>query len=285
LYEPPRADAALLSSLSKSLTTSTPLSSASSPLDGFYRSHAAIKAWFDAFLSYPVSSYYCVPLPISINMIYATIVLGRWAKLSGLGGRTSADIQPRDPSGSYSNPTHGPPTPASSILNDSPSSADGDQLAPALAALKVQLATQPGLHLDINGLIETLCDRLDEAGAALVARSMTPHAPEGNVWMLKAAKLRVAQFKLQQWAEMVGGEGVEEEEEDDGMVEGGEQGSQVSHPESQSMEAAGIQQPADGRMAMPFGGAVFEGMDDFMWTDDWEDWGFPFEEVGPFHGD
>ncbi|KAK4034173.1 hypothetical protein C8A01DRAFT_18978 [Parachaetomium inaequale] len=292
LHEPPPVDATLLTSLSKSFTTSSPLSPASSPLDAFYRSHAALKQWFDNFLAFPVSSYYCVPLPVSINMIYAIIVLSRWAKLSGPGPIPDLPPtpQPRDPSGSYNNPAHDPPTPARSTLNDSPSSEGADHLAAAMAMLRIKLATQPGLRLDVNGVMGALCDRLEQAGAALAARGAggaDPEARERNIWVLKATKLRIAQFKLQKWAKAVAEEGHDDGcEDDDGsddddyaMGVGSEKGIEMPDQEGYTTGVTGGQ-TVDVGMSMT--GQLYEGMDPFPWTEGWGDWGFTFDSNGTF---
>lgn len=284
LHETPRIDASLLASLSKSFTTPTSLSSASSPLDSFYRSHSALKTWLNNFLEAPISAFYCVPLPISINMIYAVIILSRWARLFGPGTQLPKTPQPPDPSGTYNNPARDPLTPESSAPNGSPSRTDTDNLAHALATLKIQLATQPGLALDINGIMTALADKLDQAGAMLAARSATPQAREGNMWILKAAKLRIAQFKLQQWAEVAAEKGNsdgEEEDSDDDADDteaSGENGAPVTNTDAHTMGS-----PDDQMMdlAFPTTGDLFEGMDSFMWTDGWDDWGLSFDLTWP----
>jgi hypothetical protein len=78
LYEPPTLDAALLRKLSDSLTNLGP--GTSSALDIFYQSSTALKAWFDAWLTIPVMSYYSLPQPTFSLIVYAVTMLGRWAK-------------------------------------------------------------------------------------------------------------------------------------------------------------------------------------------------------------
>jgi hypothetical protein len=283
LNEPPRVDASLLASLVTSLTTSAPTPN-TSPLDGFYRSHAALKQWFDDFLAYPPTSYYCLPLPFSMIIIYAVVILGRWAKLCGPGpgSQPLANPEPSDPSGSYNNPMLAPLTPASSTLNDSTSSRGEYQLASALARLKLQLTTQPGLSLDVNGILGTLCDRLERVGAFLAGHDTASEARVPNIWMLKAAKLRIVQFKLQQWADLVEGEDENEEEDSDNgeyhneIVETGRgvaKYGEIPDPESHTMSSPDNQLE---EAAVAMAGRL-AGMDSFMYPDDWASWGFSFD--------
>jgi hypothetical protein len=46
-----------------------------------YRSHAALTAWFETWLSVPVSSFYCQTTPTCTQIVYALAMLGRWARL------------------------------------------------------------------------------------------------------------------------------------------------------------------------------------------------------------
>ncbi|KAH9894666.1 hypothetical protein F4778DRAFT_284551 [Xylariomycetidae sp. FL2044] len=81
LWEPPVIDAALLEKISHSLTTLAP-SGAASSLDIFYRSHAALRSWFDYWLAIDVTEYFTLPMPLCAQLINAVTMLSRWAKLS-----------------------------------------------------------------------------------------------------------------------------------------------------------------------------------------------------------
>jgi hypothetical protein len=78
LYEPPVLDAALLKSLANALNTVGP--GTTSALDIFYQSNAALKGWFDTWLSIPVATYYSIPQPTFALVVYAITMMGRWAK-------------------------------------------------------------------------------------------------------------------------------------------------------------------------------------------------------------
>ncbi|KAH8882513.1 hypothetical protein GQ53DRAFT_753570 [Thozetella sp. PMI_491] len=79
LYEPPTVDSALLNKFHKDLTSlsdSTP-----SSLDLFYRASHALQAWYDHWFTVPISSYFYLPMPVIVQIIYSTTMLARWAKL------------------------------------------------------------------------------------------------------------------------------------------------------------------------------------------------------------
>ena len=292
LYEPPRLDAALLTSISNSLTTAPPIPGTPSPLDNFYHSNAALKLWYEEWISFPVSSYHSVPLSVALDIIHAITILGRWAKFAAPGTvRPVSSPLPPDPSGCYNNPADGTAAPAS-CNPGVPLSLCSGQLAHAITTLRMQLATQPGLSLDVTGILGTLGGKFEQASAMLAARSAGPQTREHNVWSLSATKLRIVQLKLEQWAEVVaeGEEGEDEEEEEeeqegeedevkdkekvDGGVEGGGE-ADIEMPDPGGYAAAlegltGNPMPNVGR---PQTGNLHAEMDPLLWTEGWEDWG------------
>ncbi|KAI9147990.1 Transcription factor himD [Paramyrothecium foliicola] len=218
LHEPPRLNAALLKSISESLTTSF-IPRKHSPLDDFYLSNAALRAWFDDWLSFPASSYYLLPLPISLDIIYAITILGRWAKLaapSAVPPTTSA--LPVDPSGSYNNKVSETAGTGGDTQHRPPSSMHDCNLARTVMALKAQLSVQPGLSLDVTGLLGKLGDKFEQASAALAAQGEDSQAWGYNIWAQSATKLKIVQLKVEQWAEMVA-EQVEDSETDEDEAE------------------------------------------------------------------
>jgi hypothetical protein len=144
--------------------------------------------------------YYSIPLPVALDMVYAITILGRWAKLATPGTvRYTAVAVPPDPSGSYNNPNDDKGTSGLSNPNISMPPMQASKLLNAIKTLKVQLATQPGLQLDVTGLMGTLSDRLNEASASLTAQDTDPHARKNNIWSQSAIKLRIAQLRVEQW--------------------------------------------------------------------------------------
>ncbi|KAH0419566.1 arsenate reductase [Colletotrichum camelliae] len=305
IHEPPKLDAALLSSLSKSsIAAGTP-----SPLDSFYQSNAALRAWFDEWLSQPIPSYPYITLPVSLNVIHAITILGRWAKLLLIGDlrrpRPSASAPapdpPHDPSGNYNNPSPldsatTPGTTSSTLTGtsslSSAASSTESQLAQAIATLKIQLATQPALSLDVPGILGQMGSAMEQAAASLAVHSEDPPGVGHNIWSLTAAKLRIAQLKIEQWAAMVAEEEEEEdesggeEEEEEGVYEG--VGAEVGQDDMQGV----IDGAAVEKTAVPFVGTerdlgifedswgggnpmagAFDNLGPFSWMDGVGDWG------------
>ncbi|KAF5492708.1 hypothetical protein CGCS363_v011148 [Colletotrichum siamense] len=304
IHEPPKLDAALLSSLSKSsIAAGTP-----SPLDSFYQSNAALRAWFDEWLSQPIPSYPYITLPVSLNVIHAITILGRWAKLLLIGdlrrpratASAPAPDPPQDPSGNYNNPSPldsatTPGTTSSTLTGTSSLSSAAStesQLAQAIATLKIQLATQPALSLDVPGILGQMGSAMEQAAASLAVHSEDPPGVGHNIWSLTAAKLRIAQLKIEQWAAMVAEEedddesGGEEEEEEEGVYEG--VAAEVGQDDMQGV----IDGAAAEKTAVPFVGSArdlgifedswgggnpmagaFDNLGPFSWMDGIGDWG------------
>ncbi|KKF94762.1 hypothetical protein CFO_g2879 [Ceratocystis platani] len=296
LNEPPRVDANLLSALSSSFATPSLPGDTPSPLDGFYRSHAALKAWFDDFMTLPIPSYYCIPLPVSMNMIHAVTILGRWAKLSTPYGHLAPTPQPEDPSGAWNNPLNEPKDSASSTLDDSILPTGDSRLIRTLAMLKAQISTQPSLSLDVTGIMEILCNKLEQASSALSARDIDSQAQEYNVWIFQTTKLRIAHFKLQQWAEIVAGQQDEECEFDDGSGDdyedddgdydddggdgkatAGNGTDRSSHDASVNAGSAGAQATNVAHTGRLLTAELCEGLEPSMLSENWDDWALNFD--------
>lgn len=245
LYEPPTTDSSLLARMTESITT-TNLHQPSA-LDIFYRSHGALRSWFDHFFSIALSSYQWLPMPFSCQLIYAVIMLSRWSKLvipvePPATGKTPA---PNDPS--VSNPAASR-TPGDEILvaahptptATSPSpSVPGDASAPAiLAALKSQLQAQPELNLDIAGILAGLSKRFSQVDKEIL--NIGPMDSRGkremSIWSLSARKIMIMRAKLEHWAEyaLQGAEAL--------LTKGGAETDSESEPDDeagQSSSAAG----------------------------------------------
>ncbi|KAF9876741.1 hypothetical protein CkaCkLH20_05587 [Colletotrichum karsti] len=296
LHEPPELDAALLSSLSKSSIAS----GSPSPLDGFYRANAAIKAWYDDWLVIPISSYNLVTIPVSMTIIHAITTLGRWAKLllaSDMRRRKARQpsegslVPPPDPSGDYNNPSpldSATTTMRSSSYSPASSPADDSELAQAVSALKIQFATQPALGLDVSGILGQLGRSMEEASAFLASQSEDPPDAGHNIWSYTATKLKIAQLKLEQWAETVAGEEEDEDEEDEEEGEDPNGDEELNHQTMQGILSGGAIDKNVGSFVGPardfgvyednwVGGGdmtgVFDNLGPFSWPDGVGDWG------------
>ncbi|KUI70363.1 Transcriptional regulator WAR1 [Cytospora mali] len=76
-----------------------------------------------------------------------------------------------------------------------------------VASLKAKLLTQPGLNLDIIGILAVLAERCDQ-----VHKELTEEGGGGewhnDVWYLCAKKILIARAKLEKWAEIIASGGV-----------------------------------------------------------------------------
>lgn len=218
LYEPPVVDKALIASLAESFTSNA--AGAGTPLDRIYHTSAALTAWFDNWLSVPVSHYYCQTTAVAAQLVYALTMLGRWAQL----------IAPK-PAGPPEGPTQGLPsfepkaqtrrgTAASQTGRPSfakgvevtsqpiqPCDVDPD-LPAAVASLRSQLQTHPGLMVNISEILSSICNRFEQANATFQISSTDPgSSSDNNVWSMTALKVRITRAKLERWAELVSKEG------------------------------------------------------------------------------
>ncbi|KAF6814807.1 C6 transcription factor [Colletotrichum sojae] len=266
LYEPPTIDADLLASLSKSLTSLS--SSHASALDVFYQANAALKEWFAVWLATPMPLFHTMPLTLASHMIFAVVMMSRWAWLaasssgtvphSGPGSRGGRSV-PTDPSTDDPNvalaameaainpntpATGSTSTPSSTNNNssssksswDSPAAADND-LPRVLAELKAQLSRQPDLMIDVADVLNRVAEQLEEVDAAMAEVSADEGPWRGNIWTLGATKVRIAQLRQKRWSDMVSAAGEERDdrgEEDEGPEE---QGPMVDVEMQESMAA------------------------------------------------
>ncbi|KAI4595297.1 hypothetical protein KJ359_006971 [Pestalotiopsis sp. 9143b] len=210
LWEPPIVDAKLLQNLSDSFTSLS--LGAPSTLDTFYRSNAALKKWFELWLSFEITDYYYLPMPTCAQLLVAVTLLSRWAKLAGVDTpQPPADSDSpntmnarahaqglRDPS-SFSQPS--PIDPEAKFPDAEPA------VASAVARIKAQIQSSPELHLDVIGILRAMVVRFEQA------RSEVSEAQGGswdnNLWDLAAKKISITKLKLERWAEIVSTLGAE----------------------------------------------------------------------------
>ncbi|KAI1138017.1 hypothetical protein F5Y05DRAFT_404330 [Hypoxylon sp. FL0543] len=201
LFEPPRIDAALLERLSNSLA-SLSLESASS-LDIFYRASAALRSWFEDWLSIEVTDYFVLPMPMSAQLINAVTMLARWSKLSSpgynitLAPTSAAGAAPRqivrtDPGCGGAATISVPPFGAKDI----------DPAIPAAVhAIGNHLLSQPELHIDVPGILEAMASRFEKARE--VSEKQGDTLWENDTWDMAAKKIKGTRLKLERWAELV----------------------------------------------------------------------------------
>ncbi|KAF7550117.1 hypothetical protein G7046_g8123 [Stylonectria norvegica] len=314
LYEPPILDTPLLISMSESLT-STALG-ATSALDIFYQSRAAMQRFFDNWLSIPVSEYYCQTTSVAAQLVYGLTMLGRWAKFTApITPSQPPTPMPHDPSANNPNVTafkvdseysasisggSRMGTPAGSSpsahgkrpqITDQIKLREGTdpRLPAAVAALRSQLSSQPGLALDVSGILTQVCARLEEANAALQVASAEPGVWDHNLWSMSAIKVRITRAKLERWAEIVtagtgalkltDGDDDDDDSRDTNMEE-------IRGPETGESSMDGSEEflnndlPPDPMQASsnwngttPWTSDMLQGVDPSIWFDGYLDWG------------
>ncbi|ODA79378.1 hypothetical protein RJ55_04971 [Drechmeria coniospora] len=226
LYEPPVADMALIRQLSESLTVGTV--GAGTPLDKIYLTSAALRMWFENWLSLPVSSYYRQPTAIAAQLVYALTMLGRWAKLAtprtmyeggtpmpGCPTPGNANLAAFNADLGQQPPPPPPPSGEGAGMGTSPSlhrrchgkdrcAREAEPGLPAaVGALQSQLQTQPGLTVNIPEILSAMCSRFEQVNSTFQVASGAGHADSNNVWSLSALKVRITRVKLERWAELV----------------------------------------------------------------------------------
>lgn len=205
-----------------------------SPLDKIYRSSAVLTTWFNSWLALPMSTYYFQTTAVGSHLVYALVMLARWARLSTpramYEGRTS---MPDDPSANNPNVAlynsdmgnaqrqsgmaSGKSCAPHDHMHARPDLEDTD-LAAAVAVLRTQLQTQPGLMINIPEILTAICNRFEHANATFQLCSVDSGRVNKNIWMMNALKVRIARAKLEKWAELVAetGESLGQENRADG---------------------------------------------------------------------
>ncbi|KAF5004896.1 hypothetical protein FDECE_8616 [Fusarium decemcellulare] len=309
LYEPPVLDAPRIISMSESLTS--PTLGAASALDVFYQSRNALKQFFDNWLDIPISEYYCQTTPVAAQLVYALTMLGRWAKFAAPIPLPEVQTpMPSDTSANHPNVelfkadseyaasvasakvTPSSSTPGTHVTHDKDPKecsqivlreGTDPRLPAAVAALRSQIQTQPGLSLDVSGILSGVCSRFEEANATFQVASSEPGASDHNLWSMSAIKVRITRAKLERWAEIVaaGTEALKIQEDncrDTDMEDSSN--SDAGRPTMDGAEAflSGDMQPDTLQMQNWNGGTpwtteMLQGVDPSIWFDGYLDWG------------
>ncbi|KAG6041650.1 hypothetical protein E4U41_003088 [Claviceps citrina] len=295
LYEPPAVDTTLVKSLVESMTAGQ--IGRGTPLDKLYQSSAALRNWFDTWLLVPASSYFRHPVSVMSQLVYAITMLGRWAQLAT--PRTVYEGSTPMPAGEGSamcNPD--PQMPTKSLAENRPAarhnpaenskqSYGGDpDLIQAVAALQLQLQSQPGLIINIPEILATICSRCEQVNSLFRQTSPPDEKTENNVWTFSALKVRITRVKLEKWAEIVAAAG--EGPDRAAKVENAQQW-RGSYPQASSDAAGNLGTSGSGLVSSgfaqdqtqiqnllgstPWTSDLLYGIDPTVWFDGYLDWG------------
>ncbi|KAF4467796.1 hypothetical protein FALBO_5331 [Fusarium albosuccineum] len=309
LYEPPVLDAPRIISMSESLTS--PTLGAASALDVFYQSRNALKQFFDNWLDIPISEYYCQTTPVAAQLVYALTMLGRWAKFAAPIPLPEVQTPvPSDTSANHPNVelfkadseyaasvssakvTPSSSTPGTHVTHDKDPKecsqivlreGTDPRLPAAVAALRSQIQTQPGLSLDVSGILSGVCSRFEEANATFQVAPSEPGASDHNLWSMSAIKVRITRAKLERWAEIVAAGTEALKIQEDNCRDTDMEDSSNSDAERSTMDGAeaflsGDMQPDALQMQNWNGGTqwtteMLQGVDPSIWFDGYLDWG------------
>ncbi len=184
-----------------------------------------------------------MPMPLCTQLIYAVTMLSRWARLLGPPKSPPSHSLPvpSDPSarpphltaGIMPVPGAGPtPSPSPSPLVNLQLRETADPGIPAaVASLREQLHSQPGLGLDIPAILAAMGARVEQANRELMETSSGGDRAS-NIWDLSAKKVMITRAKLDRWAEIVAAGGPEAlitgfagQDDENGRGEEGSEGS------------------------------------------------------------
>lgn len=287
--------------MSESLTA--PTLGAPSALDVFYQSRNALQKFFDDWLSVPVSEFCNQTTPIAAQLVYGLTMLGRWTKLTAPILTKAPIPMPNDTSASNPNvelykadseysASVSPSNVAVSVAGSSTGEKDTQTASPfvlregtepgllaAVAALRSKIQSQPGLSLDITGILSAICSRFEEANASFQVTSVEPGTSDHNIWSMSAIKVKITRAKLERWAEIVaaGTEALKVNDGDTQMEDRShsEIGSHVEAsrgPMSDELPTGGITE-ADWNPELHWNSDVLQGVDPSLWFDGYLDWG------------
>ncbi|KAJ4253793.1 hypothetical protein NW762_010187 [Fusarium torreyae] len=207
LHEPPALDSDLLNSLFESSTCS--LGSSNALLDQLYKAHAGLTAWFDDWLSVPVSLYHRQTIATCSTLVYAVSLLTRWAKMTAPATTNKA---PDQVLGNSAGPScsASPATVANidtGLLSAeflTASSRLGSEPSLRGFSLQAHLKQQhPGLQIDIHAILSTVQLRFQQASDMLQESCVEPESNDQNIWSMSAIKILITRAKLQRWTEIV----------------------------------------------------------------------------------
>ncbi|KAM3509249.1 hypothetical protein MY10362_000689 [Beauveria mimosiformis] len=303
LYEPPVVDKDLIASLADDFTLNN--AGGGTPLDRLYNTSAAITGWFENWFVVPVAQYACQTTAVASQLVYALTMLGRWAQLvapkpvgepedtqRGTTGLASFEPKPQNARKTAASPQNvdqcsmphpipGPMTPADGVFDP--------DLPAAVAHLRAQLKTHPGLMVNVGEILLAICNRFEQANATFQISSTDTRNDEANVWSMTAIKVRITKAKLERWAELVSKEGEghspgqQLKADMDTSMSGWTVGPETAPTSAMMQTGSGPWQGMDPNMpadqmqnvygSTPWRSDLLTGVDPAVWFDGYLDWG------------
>jgi hypothetical protein len=169
---------------------------------------AALKTWFDDWLSIPVCSYFYMPQPASAQLIHAAMMLSSWARVAGPSVVRLSSARTTAPQKEASTPRQlvpafsGFPECPDLSLPQPPASSSAPAISvQTLNTLRAQVLAQPGLQVDIFGIVDAMVVRFEAAKKEMAAAQ--GGVWENDTWDLAAEHIKMKKLRVEKWCEIV----------------------------------------------------------------------------------
>ncbi|KAL2071925.1 hypothetical protein VTL71DRAFT_13160 [Oculimacula yallundae] len=169
----------------------------------------ALKIWLKNWLAIPVCSYFYMPQPAYIQLVYGAMMLSRWVRLAGPSAiQTSGSginiLHKASPhflrappalSGVPACPNLGLPKPPALSISTQVASIQ------IINTLRTEIDAQPHLQIDVLGILDIMAARFEAAKKEMNAAQGLDW--ENVMWDLAAEHLRMKKARVEKWCEAV----------------------------------------------------------------------------------
>ena len=176
--------------------------------DVFSHFTAALKAWLENWLAIPVCSYFYMPQPAYVQLVYGAMMLSRWVRVAGpsavkLSSAGTAVSQKEFPVPWQPTPALSgvPSCPDLSLPRPPVSRSTQVVSAQILNTLRAKVTAQPNLQVDILGILDTMGARFEAAKKEMAAAQGVDW--ENDTWDFAAEHLKMKKARVEKWSEMV----------------------------------------------------------------------------------
>lgn len=149
-----------------------------------------------------------MPQPASAQLIHAAMMLARWVRVAGPSAVMLSSAGTTTPRKEASTPRQ--PVPAFSGVPECPDLSlphhPASPSAPAISAqildaLRAEVLAQPGLQVNIFGIVDAMVVRFDTAKKEMAAAQGVTW--ENDTWDLAAEHIKMKKLKIEKWCEIV----------------------------------------------------------------------------------
>lgn len=143
--------------------------------------------------------YFYMPEPVSAQLIHAAMMLTRWAKIAGPGALKLAATAPSSKEAAATPAFSGVrPCPDLSVPQPPATEPCASAVsAQTLNALRTRVLAEPGLWLDVFGILDTMTLRFEAAKKEMTIAH--GRAWENDTWDLAAKQIKIKKSKIEKW--------------------------------------------------------------------------------------